>query len=123
MTNELYDIILTYSELYCQDLDYGELKSIVDNNGVTDAEEFLKGEFEISDTKVEITEEMVEFFNKEVVSSAEYILQDYKEELRSQLEVAIEDTVRNIDDEGILDAKDIAYVLTNEAASYLRPGY
>lgn len=123
MTNELYDIILTYSEVYCQDLDYGELKSIVDNNGVNDAEEFLKGEFEISDTKVEITEEMIEFFNKEVVSSAEYILQDYKEELRSQLEVAIEDTIRNIDDEGILDAKDIAYILTNEAASYLRPDY
>lgn len=123
MTNELYDILLTYSEMYCQDLDYSELKSIVDNNGVNDAEEFLKGEFEISDTKVEITKEMIEFFNKEVISSAEYILQDYKEELRSQLEIAIEDTVRNIDDEGILDAKDIAYILTNEAVSYLRPDY
>lgn len=109
--------------MYCQDLDYSELKSIVDNNGVNDAEEFLKGEFEISDTKVEITKEMIEFFNKEVISSAEYILQDYKEELRSQLEIAIEDTVRNIDDEGILDAKDIAYILTNEAVSYLRPDY
>ena len=123
MTNELYDKIIDYSDVFCQDLDYSELKSIIDNNGVDGAEEFLKEEFEMSDTKVEITEEMIEFFNKEVVSSAEYILQDYKEELRSQLEVAIEDTIRNIDDDGILDAKDIAYVLTNEAASYLRPDY